>query len=79
MLSRAEAAAALPVATLLQRLRVHSPYAGLCAIAVFALLLRLGSILPLGGTGRWMDPNTDPWVTRARQWYPPRMRLCAPG
>jgi hypothetical protein len=59
MLSRAEAAATLPVATLLQRLRLHSPYTGLCAIAVFALLLRLGSILPLGGTGRWMDPNTD--------------------
>jgi hypothetical protein len=40
-------------------LKVHSPYAALCAIAVFALLLRLGSILPFGGTGRWMDPNTD--------------------
>jgi 4-amino-4-deoxy-L-arabinose transferase-like glycosyltransferase len=59
MLSRAEAAATLPAATLLQRLKLHSPYAGLCAIAVFALLLRLGSIVPLGGTGRWMDPNTD--------------------
>ena len=58
-LSRAEAAATLPAATLLQRLKLHSPYAGLCAIAVFALLLRLGSILPFGGTGRWMDPNTD--------------------
>jgi hypothetical protein len=59
MLSRAEAAATLPAATLLQRFKLHSPYAGLCAIAVFALLLRLGSIVPLGGTGRWMDPNTD--------------------
>jgi hypothetical protein len=59
MLSRAEAAPTLPAATLSQRLKQHSPYAGLCAIAVFALLLRLGSILPLGGTSRWMDPNTD--------------------
>src|SRR5690349_13484033 len=59
MLSRAEAAPTLPAATLLQRFKLHSPYAGLGAIAVFALLLRLGSILLLGGTGRWMDPNTD--------------------
>jgi hypothetical protein len=59
ILSRAEATATLSAATLLQRLKPHSPYAGLCAIAVFALLLRLGSIFPLGGTGRWMDPNTD--------------------
>lgn len=59
MLSRAGAAATLPAATLLERLKLHSPYAGLCAIAVFALLLRLSSILLVGGNGRWMDPNTD--------------------
>ena len=36
MLSRAEAAATQPAAALLQRLKLPSPYTGLCAIAVFA-------------------------------------------
>lgn len=77
MLSRAEAAATQPAAALLQRLKLPSPYTGLCAIAVFALLLRFDTSVRRDGPT--MDPNTDSAGYVARRRYPPRMRLCAHG